>query len=118
MHSIVYYFKHKSSSFVNRHLGIKEKRVLTGLEALKITGFAERELKGYVTMVGDRKHIEVDPFFMDLAGNAWTGPCITALLISILCRCTDRHRELYGSKSCDAVSDGDEALALDAIMRM
>ncbi len=96
--------------------------MLTGLE-LKVVGFSDSDLKGYVAASSsDRSHITVDPFFMDLAGNAWSGPCISAILVSILCRCTERHIELYGnrSKSSGAVAsdeDGD-ALALEAIMNM
>ena len=50
---------------------IKEARLLLGFEALRIQGFSKTILTSYVHHASKQKsHIEIDPFFMDLAGNA------------------------------------------------
>jgi hypothetical protein len=109
----------KPHTLVSRH-HIQEKRVLTGLEALKFVGFQERVLKDYRAAVGgSRSHPGVDGFFLDLAGNAWSGPCCLAIIMSILARCTSRHVQCYGAgRLAEAVSSQDDDGALAAVMDM
>ena len=64
---------------------LAQKRILTGFEALRLTGFPEWILKEYM-QENKSKHIEFDAFFADLAGNAWAGPILCALIAAIVAR--------------------------------
>jgi hypothetical protein len=75
---------------------IKQARILTGFECLRLQGFDEATLKEYVQHAKRDKHVAMDAFLQDLAGNAWSGPTIMAVIMAVLIRCTDDHRALYG----------------------
>ncbi len=93
-------------------------RIITGLELMKLVGFREDLLKLYAQSVDD-KHIAVDPYFSDLAGNAWSGPVILSLCVAVLVRLTPKHLGAFkaGSSSTAAVRDSDDD-AFDSIMSM
>jgi hypothetical protein len=94
-------------------------RVLAGFESMRVQGFDEATLKSYVQEVKGSSHPAVDPFFQDLAGNAWSAPTVMAIFIAVLSRCTSVQRIAYrveAASSSSAVEHVDEAL-LD-ILRM
>jgi site-specific DNA-cytosine methylase len=77
---------------------IAEKRPLLGIEALAVQGFSASFLKEFASSPACPSRT-IDSFFMDLAGNAWSGPCMLALFVAVLTRCTEQHVQQFGAKS-------------------
>jgi hypothetical protein len=61
-------------------------------------------LKEYAA-AAEKGHIAIDPFFSDMAGNAWSGPIVLSIFISILCHITDKHIANYSVDEIDNFSD-------------
>ncbi len=106
---------------------LKQRRILLGFEALRLQGFPESALRDYVLKYGaGSKHVELDPFFLDLAGNAWAGPIMCSIIAAILCRSPRQLVARFALKapaqaSCSAAPSGassDDADVMDSILAM
>ena len=77
---------------------IEQKRVLTGLESLTLQGFPPSLLKQYARERSDRSSGGVAPDVLmgDLAGNAYSGTVILAVLLSVILGLTPGHLGRHG----------------------
>ena len=76
---------------------IKEKRLLTGFEALRVQGFPEAPLVQFAKDQGGPA--AVDSKFFDLAGNAFSAPAIAAVVVSIVAHLTEVHLSVFGRQA-------------------
>jgi hypothetical protein len=102
---------------------VKEARTMTGMEMLMNQGFPKHVLQDFASAPTVKS--EPDILFGDMAGNAFSGPVILMLIISILLTTTPKQIELYGinldfSKpavsSCAASDDADTDEVLRSIL--
>ncbi len=98
---------------------LSEARVLLGFEALRVQGFPEETLKQYIAAQSS-KHIEMDPFFLDLAGNAFCGPIVCAVLMAILARAPAAlvRRFAVAQDGGEAASSGEDTDVFADILAM
>lgn len=69
---------------------VSEFRVMTGMEAMRITGFGDDVLRSF--LASNVVPVDVDRLFFDMAGNAFSGNVILAITISILISLTTQHK--------------------------
>ena len=63
---------------------VKQARVLTGLEKMRMQGFPETFIRDYLSSPAGKKVRDADRLFSELSGNAFSGPLIEAFIISVL----------------------------------
>jgi site-specific DNA-cytosine methylase len=73
---------------------IQEARMMLGLEALCIQGVPQSMCKSYAE--SGLCKVEPDLLFADLAGNAFPGPVVLLLIVSMLLGCTVQHLQTFG----------------------
>ena len=83
---------------------IKEKRLLTGFEALRVQGFPEAPLVQFAKEQGGPTAVDVKFFY--LAGNAFSAPAIAAVVVSIVTHLTEVHLSVFRSTRQAAAGSG------------
>jgi site-specific DNA-cytosine methylase len=81
---------------------VKHSRVLTGYEKMRMQGFPDDFIRDYLASTAVKKHGHVDRFLSELSGNAFSGPVIEAIVISVLAHLQPGHLKDYG-KVIDSV---------------
>lgn len=64
----------------------REQRPMYGIEQMMLTGFPLKMLEDALDAGA-----ATDPLYKDMAGNAFTGSVVTAVLVAVLCHTTDEH---------------------------
>lgn len=82
---------------------VKQRRILSGLEALANQGFPAPLLRKLADS-GDMK-VESDPLFADLAGNAYSGSVVLAVLLGVLAGLRPRHLHADHGGACSSDDD-------------
>ena len=81
---------------------VKQSRVLTGYEKMRMQGFPDYFIRDYLASTAGKQNGHVDRFLSELSGNAFSGPVIEAHVISVLAHLQPRHLKDYG-KVIDSV---------------
>lgn len=90
----------------SQYVLLKEKRRLLGLEMMRLQGFP---LDVMVSAQEENvlPQTVLDPFWADLAGNAFSGPVVLAIHLAIYCSLQPAHIQAFGG-SVDASAGGSE----------